>query len=71
MQVSIKKAFEFPIFKRSFWKIKTKNNIIFNEFWYEGEKVSSIYIYLEKKIENHIELLFLGNGDESHYVNIK
>ena len=56
--------------EKDFRKIENKNNICINVFCYEDGLVFPKYIS-DKKLENSMDLLFVSDGDKSHYVNIK
>ena len=54
----------------SFGKIERKNNICINVFCDEDSLVFPKYIS-DQKFENSMDLLFVTDGDKSHYVYIK
>ena len=56
--------------EKDFSKIEVKNNICINVFGYENGLVFPIYVS-DQKFEDSIDLLFIINDDESHYVCIK
>ena len=60
---------EFPVQEKDFNKIEVKNNICI-VFGYENGLVFPIYVS-DQKFEDSIDLLFIINDDESHYVCIK
>ena len=51
-------------------RLKKKNNICINVFGYADKLVFLKYIS-DKKFENSVNLLFVTDGDKSHYVYIK
>ena len=61
---------EFPVQGKNFNKIEVKNNICINKFGYENGLAFPIYVS-DQKFEDSMDLLFLINDDESHYVHIK
>ena len=62
---------DFPVRENDFGKTeKKKNNIWINVFGYEDKLVFPKYIS-DQKCENSMDLLFVTDGDKSHYVYIK
>ena len=61
---------EFPVQEKDFNKIEVQNNICINVFGYENKLVFPIYIS-DQAFKSSIDLLFLINDDQSHYVYIK
>ena len=53
--------------KKDFDKTEIKNNICINVFGYENGLVFPIYVS-SQKFEDSMDLLFLIDGDKSHYV---
>ena len=51
-------------------RLKKKNNICINVFCYKDGLVFPKYIS-DQKFENSMDLLFVTDGDKSHYVYIK
>ena len=50
---------EFPVYKKSYQKVETKNYItIINVFGYKNKRVYSIYLSKED-FENHMKLLWI------------
>ena len=61
---------DFPVQEDDFGKIEKKNNIYINVFCYGDGLVFPKYIS-DEKFENSMDLLFVTDGDKSHYVYIK
>ena len=61
---------EFPVQEKDLNKVECKNNIWINVFGYENGMVFPIYVS-DQKFETAIDLLFLIDDDQSHYVYIK
>ena len=60
---------EFPVQEKDFGKIE-KKNICINVFCYEDRLVFLKWIW-DSKVETSTDLLFVTDGDKSHYVYIK
>ena len=60
----------FPVREKDFSKIEKKNNICINVFCCENKMTFPIYLS-DQKCKNSLDLLFLIDGDKSHYVYIK
>ena len=60
----------FLVREKDFSKIETKNNICINVFCYENSLTFPIYVS-NQKFKDSIDLLFVNDGDKSHYVHIK
>ena len=56
--------------EKDFSKTEVKNNICINVFGYENELAFPIYIS-KQKFKDSMDLLFLIDGDKSHYVSLK
>ena len=56
--------------EKDFSKIEKKNNICITVFCCENKLTFPIYLS-DQKFENLLDLLFLIDGDKSHYVYIK
>ena len=56
--------------EKDFSKTEVKNNICINVFGYENELAFPIYIS-KQKFKDSMDLLFLIDGDKSHYVYVK
>ena len=63
-------AIEFPVPEKHFSKIKTKNSICIDVFWYENKLVFPIYVS-DQEFENSVDLLLVADENELHYVYIK
>ena len=61
---------DLPVRENDFGKTDKKNNICINVFCYEDGLVFPKHIS-NQKIENSMDLLFVTDGDKSHYVYIK
>ena len=61
---------EFPVTVKQYNKIEKQNEININVFGYENKQPYPIYISKEK-YEKHMELLFITEDDNKHYVLIK
>ena len=61
---------EFLVQEKDFSKTEVKNNLCINEFAYENELVSPIYVS-DQKFEDSMDLLLLIDDDKWHYVYIK
>ena len=61
---------DFSVRENDFGKIEKNNNICINVFGYEDWLVFSKYIS-NQKFENSMDLLFVTDGDKSHYLCIK
>ena len=60
---------EFPVSKKYFSKIE-KKNIFINVFCYESGLVYPVFVS-DKEFKNCMDLLLIGDGNNSHYVYIK
>ena len=63
-------SIEFPVTVKQINKIEKQNNICINLFGYEEKQKFPIYISKEK-YQDHMELLFITEGENKHYVLIK
>ena len=61
---------DFRVRENHFRKIEKRSTICINVFSYEDKLVFSKYIS-DQKFENSMDLLFVIDGDKSHYVYIK
>ena len=61
---------EFPVRKKDFSKIETKNDICINVFCYENKLTFPIY-NSDQQFENSMDLLLAIDENWSHYVYIK
>ena len=61
---------KFPVEEKDFKKIEVQNNICINVFGYENDLVFPVYIS-DQTFKSPINLLFLFNDDQYHYVYIK
>ena len=61
---------EFPVRRKDFSKIETKNNICINVFCYENKLVFPIHVS-DEKFEKSIDLLLVTDENKSHYVHTK
>ena len=61
---------EFPVRRKDFSKIETKNNICINVFCYENKLVLPIHVS-DEKFEKSIDLLLVTDENKSHYVHTK
>ena len=61
---------DFPVRENDFDKIAKKNNSCINVLGYKDKLVFPKYIS-DQKYENSMDLLFVTDGDKSHYVYIK
>ena len=61
---------EFPVRKKDFSKIETKNDICINVFCYENKLTFPIY-NSDQEFENSMDLLLAIDENWSHYVYIK
>ena len=64
------KDIEFPVTIKQINKIEKQNNISISVFGYENEQPYPIYVSKEK-FEDHMELLFITENENKHYVLIK
>ena len=61
---------EFPVSEKSYLKMETINNISINVFGYKNKQAYPIYL-LKENYENHMILLQIVSGDNSHNAYIK
>ena len=61
---------EFPVTIKQINKIEKQNNICINLFGYEEKQKYPIYISKEN-YQDHMELLLITNGKNTHYILIK
>ena len=61
---------EFPVSKKDYSKIETKNNICINVFCYENDLTYTIHLS-NQKFKDYIDFLLITDKNKSHYLYIK
>ena len=64
------KDIKFPVSQKDYKKIKQKNNICINVFYYENDLVYPVHIS-KQKLEDYMDVLLINNENKSHCVYIK
>ena len=61
---------KFPVSKKDYCKVEGQNNICINVFCCENGLTYSVYVS-DQKFHNFMDLLWISNGNKSHYVYTK